>query len=58
MTIDSESRRWLSGRAGRTKRVYDIVATDSQGTRREGVAVVTGGISGMAADVIDVRWNS
>jgi hypothetical protein len=40
----------------RSSRFYEITVTDSQGGTRRGFARVSGGLGGVAADVIDVKW--
>jgi hypothetical protein len=55
-TVEGISRQWFSWQTGRTKRVFKIVMRDPDGHQREGIAIVSGGLGGMASDVVDIRW--
>jgi len=60
--VESVHRLWLStgqwGRfaAGRSRRYFDVDIRDGSGSSRSGTVRVSGGVGGLVADTIDVRW--
>jgi len=59
--LQSVKRRWLSlgpwqWGSNRARRVFDLTVTDEQGGERTGLARIGGGIGGVVADDIEVRW--
>jgi hypothetical protein len=63
LELKSTSRMWLPTTGpfkwseGRSHRVFRVNATDADGHARQGFARVGGGMGGVAADIIEVRWS-
>jgi len=62
--VESVERLWVSTGAwgvwraagGRSRRYFNVTITDEAGSTRSGTAKIYGGIGGLVADLIDVRW--
>lgn len=59
--IESLQRRWLSlgpwqWRGNRSRRVFFLTAVDSTKLTRSGYARIGGGLGGLIADDVEVRW--
>lgn len=60
--VESVHRLWFSsgqrGRltGGRSRRYFDVAVSDGSGSSRSGTVRVSGGVGGVVADTIEVRW--